>query len=320
MQPSEVAVRLFDDLDATRLARDLDALAQFPRAKQPGPYHDGEWTGVSFYSKNGRYDNAEANHGRRPFIPTEVLKSTPYIKEVLDRLPCPKHSVRLLALPPKAVIRSHRDPDISLQAGKVRLHVPITTHPDVEFLLGGLKHQWKVGELWYGDFSEPHSVTNHSAIVRFHLVIDVPVTTELLALFPSEYVAARRSRGGIAVHRPYFSVSADDLRRYECAFAAPPKVKYINNDPKPVICALKATARDLQLWKGDQHARTFEPVSADEFSMVGAAAGVRLRIQRAADKTSQLNYEVSGVPVIGATIEEFHLEDRQWTFHPIDMG
>jgi hypothetical protein len=317
MASDVISVRLFDDLDPARLLADLEAVQRFPRARQLGPYHDGEWTGVSFYSYDGRYENPDANLGPRPYVPTEALKGAPYIKECLDRLPCPKHSVRLLALPPNAEIRTHRDPDISWYSGKIRLHIPITTHPDVAFLIGGERQQWKAGELWYGDFSQPHSVKNDSSIVRFHVVIDVVPSSELVALFPAAPVDPPSGRE-VPLHRPTIAMTEGDLREYECAFAAMPYMRHVNTqNRKPVICELRAGKGGLQLWREEKHIRTLVPVARDEFVMVNAPAGVRLRFERKDGALATMTYEVLAVPV--QTPTEFRLEDRRWTLHPIKI-
>jgi hypothetical protein len=42
-------------------------------------------------------------------------------------------SARLLSLRPGAVIKTHRDADLTFENGEVRIHVPIFTNPEVDF-------------------------------------------------------------------------------------------------------------------------------------------------------------------------------------------
>jgi hypothetical protein len=112
---------------------------------------------------------------------------------------------------------------MSRASGLLRLHVPIVTNPGVRFLIGGAEcGPWRPGELWYGDFSQPHSVENTGAETRYHLVVDVVTTDKVLALFPADFVdAANRSTDPFpspSVGRP----SAVALERYVCRFRLPP--------------------------------------------------------------------------------------------------
>ena len=118
--------------------------------------------------------------------------------EVLESLAAPKRSVRVLSLAPGARVFEHHDPDSSIDRETARLHVPIVTHPDVDFVIGGRRVQMNAGELWYGDFSFPHKLCNRSRIERVHLVIDVEVSDAIRALFPPGYVESTRLR---RIHR-----------------------------------------------------------------------------------------------------------------------
>ena len=75
----------------------------------------------------------------REFADTPFLEQAPYLREVLGAFRCPLLSVRLMRLTPGSEIKEHRDYDLSAELGQVRLHVPITTNPGVEFLLNGTR-------------------------------------------------------------------------------------------------------------------------------------------------------------------------------------
>lgn len=120
------------------------------------------------------------------FEDTPFLKECPYISKVLDNFPFELHAVRLMSLSPGSRIKEHRDHDLSLEDGAIRLHIPIRTSADVDFKLNGESVNMLEGECWYLRLSDPHSVFNGSQIQRVHLVIDAPVTSSVSKFF-SEY-------------------------------------------------------------------------------------------------------------------------------------
>ena len=92
-------------------------------------------------------------------------------------------AVRLLKLSPGSRIKEHTDYDLDLQQGKVRLHIPVTTNPDVEFYLNGKQVVMNAGECWYLRLSDPPRVTNRGQTDRVHMVIDASVDSWLQHLF-----------------------------------------------------------------------------------------------------------------------------------------
>lgn len=56
--------------------------------------------------------------------------------------------------------------------GNFRLHVPIVTNADVQFILDGDKLVMLPGECWYTNVNYIHSVKNAGDEDRIHLVID----------------------------------------------------------------------------------------------------------------------------------------------------
>ena len=102
---------------------------------------------------------------------------------MLGALACKTTSVRFLKLGAGATIRRHRDYDLGLEDGEIRLHLPIHTNPNVEFLLDDQRVELREGELWYLNFNLHHSVHNRSDADRIHLVIDCVVNPWLQAFF-----------------------------------------------------------------------------------------------------------------------------------------
>ena len=108
----------------------------------------------------------------REFADTPFLEQAPYLREVLGAFRCPLLSVRLMRLTPGSEIKEHRDYDLSAELGQVRLHVPITTNPGVEFLLNGTRVVMAPGSCWYLRLADRHAVSNRGSTDRVHLVID----------------------------------------------------------------------------------------------------------------------------------------------------
>ncbi len=171
-------LRLDFQFDADRLQRDLalirsdEWVAHFNKND-----YDGGWSGVSLRGIGGAAKNIVpgAKASLDSFADTPILARCPYFAEVLRHFHCPIRSARLLRLCPGSIIREHRDQDLGFQDGEVRIHVPISTNPDVSFFVNGDRLPMNPGEVWYIDFSLPHRVRNRGNTDRIHLVIDCVV-------------------------------------------------------------------------------------------------------------------------------------------------
>jgi len=87
-----------------------------------------------------------------------------------------------------AVIKEHRDIDLSFEKGEIRLHIPIITHSEVEFFLEEERIPLHEGECWYLNFNLLHRVSNKSDIDRIHLVIDADVNDWVKDIFALEAI------------------------------------------------------------------------------------------------------------------------------------
>jgi hypothetical protein len=139
-------------------------------------YYQGDWSVVPFRSVGGR-----ANHiypdptAKNAFADTPLLERCSHVRSVLAALPCPQQAVRFLRLKAGSTIREHRDYQLGYEDGEVRLHIPVVTNPQVEFVLNAVRVQMQAGECWYHDFNLPHHVANRGTADRVHLVIDCVV-------------------------------------------------------------------------------------------------------------------------------------------------
>jgi len=297
-----VAVRLPRTYDVDLLNRDLQTLRDVQGAPQPGPYHAGEWTGIALHSMGGKDSVFPSAAGMDRYEETENLKRAPYFKHVLDDLKCPKEVVRILFLPPGGYIKDHFDFHTSFQFGLLRLHVPIITHPDVIFMIGGQRVTWKAGELWYGDFSKVHSVKNESPVVRVHMVIDVQINDFVLSLFPEDYIARRRAEG-ISVTREPMPASEAELRRFACDFRIPGEVMPMFVIGKPLAALARGAVASVRLIEGklavlfdNQPAFQLERISSDTFCISGLPPGMTLQFKEDNNTVREVTLNMKGLP------------------------
>jgi hypothetical protein len=140
--------------------------------------YEGAWTVLPLRSAAGARHPIAAIYSdpsAEAFEDTPLLERCHYLPRVLASFACPLQTVRLMRLGPGSIIRLHADHDLGFQYGRARLHVPVVTNPDVEFVLDGERVVLGEGECWYLDLSRPHAVANRGAAARIHLVIDAAV-------------------------------------------------------------------------------------------------------------------------------------------------
>lgn len=171
-------LRLPIALDAERLRADLDMVDRDWVDHLVTQNYEGNWSVLPLRHTAGAthpvmmiYSDPTATE----FVDGPLLDSTPYFREVLAAFQCPLTVVRLMRLTPGSVIKPHHDHDLAAEHGVARLHIPITTNPDVEFLLNGTPVTMAPGEAWYLRLMDTHSVANRGTSDRVHLVIDAIV-------------------------------------------------------------------------------------------------------------------------------------------------
>jgi hypothetical protein len=297
-----VGIRLPRTYDVDQLVRDLQVLRDVEAAPQPGPYHKGEWKGIALHSTGGRDSVFPSAPGLDDYRETESLRRTPYLKWILDDLKCPKEVVRILFLPPNGHIKDHFDFHTSFQFGLLRLHIPIITHADVVFTIGGQRMNWEAGELWYGDFSKVHSVKNDSPIVRAHMVIDVQINDFVLSLFPEDFISRRRAEG-ISMTRELMPASEAELRRFICDFRIPGEFmpmfvigKPLSTLARGAIAAVRVIDGELTVLINNEPAFHLERISSDTFSISGLPPGITLQFQEENHSIRQVVLDMKGLP------------------------
>jgi quercetin dioxygenase-like cupin family protein len=85
------------------------------------------------------------------------------------------YRICLVKLAANSKVNPHKDSGDNLIKDK-RIHIPIVTHPDIIFSVGGEIKNMEEGEMWTIDNSVIHSVDNPTEIDRVHLIIDYKLT------------------------------------------------------------------------------------------------------------------------------------------------
>ena len=162
--------------DAHRMAEEALSFAE-----TDWDYHPNGFAGNSalvLVSAHGQRNNDYSG----PMQATQVLKHCPYIQQVMASFNSVLGRSRLMRLEPGAQVTPHSDTDYNWRH-RVRIHIPIITHPDIIFSsIGNIDIHMQAGEAWVFDNWKPHAVYNNSDVRRIHLVVDTTGSAEFWAL------------------------------------------------------------------------------------------------------------------------------------------
>ena len=197
---------LFDKGLLQQEVHTLSALPWLPHYQVK--HYEGEWTAIPLRSIGGNADDVIISPtDNRNYQDTIFLERSPYLQKVLQSFQCPLQAVRLLKLNAGSIIKEHRDAELNFERGEIRLHIPVCTHPDVEFFLDKERISPQEGECWYMNFNLPHSIRNNSSVNRVHLVIDALVNEWVKQLFSSSEITVKKEITDIS------SILSDDTKR-----------------------------------------------------------------------------------------------------------
>ncbi|MBL6936622.1 MAG: aspartyl/asparaginyl beta-hydroxylase domain-containing protein [Alphaproteobacteria bacterium] len=176
-------VRLPMSFDPAGLQRDLLALAADGWIRHFVPQnYEGDWSVLPLRGAAGKshpimmiYPDPTA----KAFADTPAMALCPHCRSAIAAFACEVQYARLMRLAPGSRILEHRDHDLDADAGTARLHIPITTNPDVTFELNRLPVPMEPGSVWYLRLSDPHRVVNDGTTDRVHLVLDLTVNAWL---------------------------------------------------------------------------------------------------------------------------------------------
>ena len=151
--------------DAQRLREEVAALPGSAWAMHPNEIKGN--SSLRLISVNG----GENDDVDGVMLPTPHLAQSPYMRQVLASFGVVWSRSRLLKLAPFAGVPQHADINYHW-FNRVRLHIPIVTHPDVRFFCGNEVVHMAQGETWIFDNWRLHRIENPVDAERIHLVAD----------------------------------------------------------------------------------------------------------------------------------------------------
>lgn len=152
--------------DANRLLEEVTAVGE--SAWQPHPQGFAGNYAMNLITPNGVNDSDEMSGS---MLPTDYLKSCPYLMNVLRCMGGVWGRTRLMKLSGKAEVTPHVDSNYYWRE-RMRVHVPIITQPSVRFYCGEQNIHMQAGDCWIFDTWSRHNVINDAAEARIHLVAD----------------------------------------------------------------------------------------------------------------------------------------------------
>ena len=161
-------------------------------------HYEGEWTVLPLRVPGGDSNRIfPDNIHEEEVADTPQMKACPSIQQLIASFECPILAVRLLKLKSGAIIKPHKDHELSFENGEARLHFPVFTNEGVEFFVEDELLRMREGQCWYINANLQHSVANKGETDRIHLVVDCKVDDWLTALFDKadkKYVPAETQR------------------------------------------------------------------------------------------------------------------------------
>ena len=159
-------IRLPFRFDAQRLEEEMQSLGNSRWMRHPSRMRGN--SAIPLISSGGG-DNDSFEGEKKP---TPHLERCPYMQQVMASFGEVLSRSRLMKLDAGAEVSSHVDFNYHWFS-RVRIHIPITTSPEVIFHCGREKLHMGAGECWIFDSWRRHRVLNAGAHDRVHLVIDL---------------------------------------------------------------------------------------------------------------------------------------------------
>lgn len=152
--------------DVERLGMEVSQFGEAEWLPHPEGY-PGNWA-LPLIAAHGDPSN---NATKWPMQPTPFLRRCPYVWQVLASFGAVLGRTRLMRLDGNAEATPHSDTNY-YWLDRVRVHVPILTHPAVQFVCGTRSLHMPAGEAWIFDTWRSHKVVNPEPTQRIHLVAD----------------------------------------------------------------------------------------------------------------------------------------------------
>ncbi|MGK7296820.1 MAG: sulfotransferase [Candidatus Wenzhouxiangella sp. M2_3B_020] len=208
-------LRLPLSFDAERLQAEIDAVPADDWQPHPQGFPGNDALILVSVAGSLRNDDLAG-----PMRPTPALARCAYLRQVMASFRTVIGRSRLMRIAGSAEASPHFDLNYYWHQ-RMRIHVPIRTHPDVRFHCGDESVHMGPGECWVFDTWKTHKVTNPADYPRVHLVCDTVGSGPFWDLLAGSRDPS--SPGGRAFEpRPVpFRPDADPVLQYE-SFNAPP--------------------------------------------------------------------------------------------------
>ena len=236
--------------DAERLLKEISAIDA--SAWQPHPQGYAGNFAMTLITPNGINNNDEMTG---PMMPTDYLKSCPYLMEVLRCIGGVWGRSRLMKLSGQAEVTPHIDTNYYWRE-RMRVHVPIVTQPSVRFYCGEQDMHMPAGECWIFDTWSMHNVVNDASEERIHLVADTVGGEEFWQWFRAGRPFGMDIPGWSPQHIPEFHreppplrLETQNLPEVMTPWEMREHFSFLFNEaaPHPDINALSAITYDLTL-------------------------------------------------------------------------
>ena len=156
--------------DAERLRAEVDALPAEAWSRHPQEAEGN--TAVRLITVGGGANDAVSGAMKA----TAALEACPYIRQVLASFDTVWSRSRLMRIEGGGAVPLHSDTNHHWFY-RVRVHVPVITHPQVRFHCGDQSVHMAAGEAWVFDNWRRHRVENPVPQARVHLVADTSGTS-----------------------------------------------------------------------------------------------------------------------------------------------
>ena len=178
MQLKKPFIRLPFNFDAKTMAAEANALS--PDAWLAHPSRLQGNSAVPLISRHGGHNDCFDG----PMAITEHLSKCEYIRQVIASFNEVFGRSRLMKLDAGAQVSQHIDFNYHWHR-RIRIHIPITTTPEVRFYCGNADIHMGAGECWLFDSWRRHRVINSSDKCRIHLVLDTAGSSKFWRLVHS---------------------------------------------------------------------------------------------------------------------------------------
>lgn len=166
MELSHPFIRLALSFDANRLKQELALFDNAAWMDHPSGMNGN--SAIPLISLNGQDNNDFSGQMQA----TPHLARCDYVTQVMASFGEVLARSRFMKLAAGAQVSEHVDFNYHWY-NRVRIHIPITTYPDVQFYCGDQQVHMRAGECWIFDSWQRHKVVNNSPFDRTHLVIDI---------------------------------------------------------------------------------------------------------------------------------------------------